>query len=116
MGKDISRTTLEELTVAAMVTAVSTHIDNIWAAVDVSHAPSALELTAYVDFTVSNAGGTSRVLKFIFNWYEDATVQNTRMKEIFGHFATALTAMEGASSYTTVNSLKVTISMCVDYV
>lgn len=115
MPKEISRVTIKEITVADAVNVAQVHIDNFWAAVDLSHALLSMEITAKIDFTVANASGTEKTFRFTFNWFEDTAVQDTRLQAIYASFGAALTAMEGASSYTTVVSVNGTILMTIIY-
>lgn len=104
-----------ETTVALANTTVQGFIDDFWDSVDVSYTPTAIELFANLNFKVKNAGDVEKTFPASFKWYEDAATQNTRMKAVFAAFTAGLTAMEGASSYTTVTELSGHINMAITY-
>lgn len=115
MSQDRMQVDFHETTVARVDTTVQGFIDDFWASIDVNYTPSAIELTVEFKLVVQNAGGTEKTFRQTLNWFEDASVQNTRMKNIFAAFTAGITAMEGASSYTTVISLSGTAVMKVTY-
>ena len=115
MAKDTMSVEFVETDVAKATTTVQGFIDDFWASLDVNYTPSAITLVANLVLTVVN--GSSVTLKFpaTFKWTEDAEVQETRMKNIFAAFTAGLTAMEAASSYTTVTTLGGRVSLKVTY-
>jgi hypothetical protein len=113
--QDTIRSDFLEPTIAAANTTANTFIDGSWASIDVSHTPTEIQLTAVIKFSVTNGTGVTKIFDLRFTWTEDATVQNTRMKAIWAAFTAGLTAMEGASSYTTVVSVAVNIVLRITY-
>lgn len=112
MSKDVMKIELTEVSVAAATTSMQGFIDDMWDSIDVNHTPSSIELNVVVFVTVSNSV-TSKTFALVFIWYEDASVQKTRMKNIFAAFTAGITAMEGASSYTTVSAVTVRGTMAM---
>jgi len=115
MAQDAMQVKFAETTVARVNTTVSGFIDDFWASIDVNYTPSEIELFANLKLTVENAGGTEKVFSSSFRWIEDAATQNTRLKNVFVAFTAGLTAMETASSYTTVTELSGSINIKVTY-
>ena len=98
-----------------MNTSVQGLIDNFYGTVDVSYTPSAMEIRALINFKVQNGSAVEKVFVFNFNWYEDGATINTRLKNIWAAFTAGLTAMEAASTYTTVISISVSAILEVTY-
>lgn len=107
--------TVNEDTVAKVNTIIEGMIDDFWNYIDANHTPTKISLSANLTFDVENGAGTSQTPTFTWSWIEDGAVQNTRMKNIWNAFATGLTNMEGASTYTTVNSLSGNINLTIEY-
>jgi len=115
MAVETMQVTYAETTVALLDATIQGYIDDFYASIDTNYTPSAMTLVANLVLTVVN--GSSVTLKFpaTFTWTEDAATINTRMKNIFAAFTAGLTAMEGASSYTTVTTLGGRVSLKVTY-
>lgn len=115
MAQDTMGVKFAETTVARVNTTVQGFIDDFWASVDTNYTPSAITLVANLVLTVENGSGTEQKCTSSFKWTEDAATQNTRMKNIFAAFTAGLTAMEAASSYTTVTELSGHANLKVTY-
>jgi len=104
-----------ETTVALLNTTIQGYIDDFYASIDVTYTPSGMRMSSTIRLTIQNAGTDELVFNLSFEWYEDTAVINTRLKNIFAAFTAGITAMEAASSYTTVISLSGTLTLTITY-
>jgi hypothetical protein len=115
MAKAKTSITSVEDTIALAKTTIDSFIDDFWTSIAASHTPTAIELRATITLNMTNGVDPKAMSPIGLYWYEDAAVQNTRMKNIWDAFLTGLSAVEAASTYTTVNSISYTIHLEVTY-
>jgi hypothetical protein len=115
MPTETMQVTVLETTIALLDTTVQGYIDDFYASIDVSYAPDSMRISATLRLTIQNAGTDELVFNLSFDWFEDTAVINTRLKNIFAAFTAGITAMEGASTYTIIQSLSGTILLTLIY-
>lgn len=115
MAIETLRVTYSETTVALMNSVLDGFIDDFYASIDANYTPSAMNISLVCRLTIQNAGATERVFRSTFDWYEDAATINTRIKAVLAGFTDGITVMEGASSYTTVQTLAGTAILTITY-
>ena len=115
MAKARNSTNSVEDTLALVNTTLASFIDDFWASIAASHTPTTIELRVTFSI-VSTDGATPRTMSPIsFYWYEDAAVQNTRMKAILSDYLTGLAAAIAESSYDTVQSVTYNATLEITY-
>jgi len=107
--------TSSEDTIALTSTSLKAAIDAFWTSIAASHTPTAIDLGVHVEMTVRNAGLVQAINRLQCHWYENGAVVNTRIKNIWDGFATGLTAILAASTYSTQISLSYIATIEITY-
>ena len=115
MGLDRAIYTYNETTAAAAGVTIQGYIDDFYASIDVNYTPDSMKMSIDLIFTVANAGADQQSFRMICNWFEDAAVINTRLKNVVIGFIASLSNMEGSSSYTIVVSVVGSVALIVNY-
>ena len=115
MAEEKMQVSFSETTVALANTTLTGFIDDFYASIDVTYTPVSMKIVASMILVIRNAGGDEEIFKLSFEWFEDAATINTRMKNILQAFTAGITAMEAASSYTTIQTLSGKVVMTIIY-
>lgn len=115
MSKDRMNVNFVETTIALADTTMQGFIDDFYASNDVSYTPASMEIQATIAFKVKDGSNVEKTLGFSLQWFESASVINTRLKNIWAAFTAGLTAMEAASSFTTVMTVSVSAMLEITY-
>jgi len=107
MSFQILEATVNESTIAA----ADTELDDLaTAAADLVATEASIRMVCRGSMTVENAGGTAKVFGLDCDLFDDTEAQ---IKLLIAQYTAAMTAIEGASNYTTVTNVKVRVKFIV---
>jgi len=107
MSFEVLTATVNETTVAA----ADTELDDLAAAAcDLVATESAVKMTCQGKMTVQDGSSNEKVFSLDIVAYE---VSEAKIKDVIAQYTAAMTAIEGASTYTSVQSVKIKVKFVV---